>query len=229
MSSRARALFFGVAALACAGLAAAMASGYRADLSSQLGPLRSVVVAGRTLEAHRVVSPSIVRAALQVRRVPARFVPPGALSIPEQALGRAPVAAVPAGGYLLASQLRAPGSGPGARRRSPLGPGRTPVEVAVSAAGALAASGGDPVGGRVDVVVTTEPQGAAARGSTYIAASRIRLLDLRQSGAGGPTAAASSPMTTGGWTATLALTRRQALKLIQAESYAREIRLIASG
>jgi Flp pilus assembly protein CpaB len=205
-----------------------MASGYRADLSSQLGPLRSVVVAVRTLQAHRVVSPSIVRAALQVRRVPARFVPPGALSIPEQALGRAPVAAVPAGDYLLASQLRAPGSGPGERRSSRLGPGRTPVEVAVSAAGALAASGGDPVGGRVDVVVTTEPRAATATGRTYIAASAVRLLALRQATDGDPVGAGSS-IGSGGWAATLALTRRQALKLIEAESYAREIRLIDSG
>jgi Flp pilus assembly protein CpaB len=229
MSSRARAVGFGAAALACAGLAAAMTSGYRADLSSQLGPLRPVVVATRTLPAHRLLGPAAVKAGLETRRVPARFLPPGALSIPEQALGQEPAAPIPAGGYLLAGQLRPPGGGRATHRGSRLAPGRTPVELAVSAAGALAASEGDPPGGNVDVIVTTEPQGAAARGRTYVAASRVRLLDLRQSGAGDPGAATSSPIGAGGWTATLALTHAQALKLIQAESYAREIRLIASG
>ena len=41
MSRRRRALLLGAAALACAGLAAAMASGYRSDVTSQLGPLRA--------------------------------------------------------------------------------------------------------------------------------------------------------------------------------------------
>src|SRR5207247_6293393 len=135
----------------------------------------------------------------------------------------------PAGGYLLASQLRAPGAGPAARRRSRLGPGRTPVEIAVSAAGALAASGSDPVGSRVDVVVTTEPHAAAATGRTYVAASGVRLLALRQSANGDPSAAAGPAIGSGGWAATLALARPQALKLIEAQSYARAVRLIESG
>ena len=49
-------------------------------------------------------------AALELRRVPARFVPPGALEAPEDALGLVPIAAIPAGSYLLATQLRPPGS-----------------------------------------------------------------------------------------------------------------------
>ena len=59
MSRRARAIAFGAAALACAGLAAAMASGYRSDLTAQLGPLRPVLVAGRMLAAHRAITPAV--------------------------------------------------------------------------------------------------------------------------------------------------------------------------
>ena len=89
-----------------------------------------MVVAGdRAGRRASAIDPERGRAALEVRRVPARFVPPGALSTPPQALGLVPRAAVPAGSYLLASQLRPP-------RREPepglmLGRGRRPVEIAV--------------------------------------------------------------------------------------------------
>jgi Flp pilus assembly protein CpaB len=229
MSRRRRALLLGAAALACAGLAAAMASGYRSDVASQLGALRPVLVAGRALPAHEALSAQVVRGSLEVRRVPARFAPPGALSSPRQALGQVPMAPVPAGGYLLGAQLRPPGSRTGPSAPTGVGPGRSPVEIAVSGAAALAASSGDPIGERVDVVVTTEPRGAAARGRTYVAASQIRLVDLRQAGASDPAPGVASPIGAGGWTATLALTRHQALKLIEAESYAREIRLIGGA
>jgi hypothetical protein len=74
------------------------------------------------------------------------------------------------------------------------------------------------------VVVTTEAAGLQS-GRTYIAAAHVRLLDLRA-------AAGSTPGDPVGadigdaWTATLALTREQALRLIQAESFARSIRLL---
>ena len=109
MSRRLRAIAFGCAALACAGLAAAVAGGYRADLDAQLGPLRPVVVARATIPARRPLRPGDVDRLLEVRRVPQRFVPGGALSAPQQAIGRAPAGPIPAGAYLLAAQLRAPG------------------------------------------------------------------------------------------------------------------------
>lgn len=224
MSRRRRALAFGAAALVCAGLAAAMASGYRSDVASQLGPLRPVVVAARALPPHEALSAAAIRGSLEIRRVPVRFVPPGALSAPGQALGQAPVAPIPAGGYVLAPQLRRPEGRRSASGESDIGRGRAAVEIAVSGAAALAASGVDPIGAPMDVIVTTEPRGAAARGRTYVAASGVRLLGLRQVGSSDASAAVGA----GGWTATLALTRGQALKLIEAESYAREIRLIES-
>lgn len=111
MSRRARAIGFGCAALACAGLAAALAGGYRADLESELGPLRPVVVATARIPAHRRIPARQASRLLEVRRVPVRFAPPGALSAPEQAAGRAPAAMIPAGSYVLAAQLRDPGAG----------------------------------------------------------------------------------------------------------------------
>lgn len=226
MSRRARAALFGLAALACAALAATLAGGYRDGLSGQYGPLRPVLVARAELPAKRPLDPAAVNKLLTVRQVPEGFVPPGALSAPAQALGHSPAAPIPPGAFLLAGQLRAPSNG---RERHPgrphLAPGREPVEIAVSGAEALAASGRDPAGTDVDVIVTSEP-GPGGRGRTYVAAERVDLLALAEpqdadDGLGAPGA--------GPWTATLGLTRPEALRLIEAENFAREVRLIASG
>ena len=228
MSRRARAIAFACAALACAGLAAALAGGYRTDLESQLGPLRPVVVARARLPAHRALRPAEASRLLEVRRIPERFAPPGAVTSAEQAVGRAPAAAIPAGAYVLASQLRT--SGARHRRSDPprLGSGRQPVEIAVSGAEALAAVGGDPRGSRVDVIVTTEPGPGGGSGRTYVAAEGVELLALGQSG--DPGAGAGLPgQGSAAWTATLALRRPQALRLIQAENFARQVRLIPQG
>lgn len=221
MSRRLRAIAFGCAALACAGLAAAVAGGYRADLDAQLGPLRPVVVARATLPARRPLRPADADRALEVRRVPQRFVPGGALSAPEQAIGRAPAGPIPPGAYLLAAQLRAPGEH---RRRSEptIGGGRAPVQISVTGAAALAVGGRDPAGARVDVVVTTEPGPGGGRGRTYVAAESVELLALTESG-GDPELPGPGVE---GSTATLALTRPESLRLIQAENFARQVRLI---
>jgi Flp pilus assembly protein CpaB len=223
VSRRARAVAFGCAALACACLAAAIAGGYRTDLQSELGPLRPVVVADGRVPADRPLRPADARRLLAVRRVPQRFAPPGALAAPDQAIGRAPAAPIPPGAYVLAAQLRQPSSGERHPRRQRLGAGRRPVEIAVTGAEALAATGGDPTGSRVDVVVTTEPGPGGGSGRTYVAAEDVRLLALAQSGSdGGGLGAADSDA----WHATLALTKNQALRLIQAQNFARQVRLI---
>jgi Flp pilus assembly protein CpaB len=224
MSRRVRAIAFGCAALACAALAAAMTGGYREDIESELGPLRSVVVASARIPADRAIPPKRIDELLDTRRVPERFAPAGALAIPDQAAGRAPAAAIPAGSYVLATQLREPGRHRRPEDHAPLAPGRKPVEISVTGAEALAAGGADPVGARVDVVVTTEP-GAGGRGRTYVAAKDVRLLELTESGDSGSAGYATSPADD--WTATLALTKSQALRLIQAENFARGVRLIA--
>jgi Flp pilus assembly protein CpaB len=222
MSQRARAAAFAVAALACAALSAGLAGGYRSDVAAQLGPLRPVVVAREPLPADRALTPETVGRSLEVRRIPERFVPPGALAVPSEALGQAPAASISAGAHVLATQLRPP-SRARAQRPQGLGDGRRPVEISVTGAGALTAR--PPRGQRVDVVVTTEPDTGGAAGRTYVAAESVALLDLRSSGRGAPAdALPGSPTET--WLATLALTRPQSLRLMQAESFARAVRLI---
>jgi Flp pilus assembly protein CpaB len=217
---RARAIGFAAAAALCAALAATAAGG-GADPQSDLGELREVVVTSRPLAPGRRLRARDVARVLEVRRVPARFLPPGALASPAEAAGRAPVATIPAGTYLLASQLELPREPSG--RDPDLDAGRHPVEIEVAAAGALASR--PRPDRRVDVVVTTEPGPGGGAGRTYVAAETVQLLDLRSSdpGAGGDPLPEAPPAT---WTATLALRRAQALRLIQAEAFARSVRLI---
>jgi Flp pilus assembly protein CpaB len=218
MSRRARAVAFLVLALFAAVLAAAIADGYGSSVARGYGPLRPVVVLTRPLRKGRPIDPKELAVALAVRRVPMRFVPPGALVAPSDALGLAPAAAIPAGSYLLATQLRRP------HRRAMgtplLGDRRRPVVISVSGAEALLAPGVNPEGAKVDVVVTTEPAGSGP-GRTYVAAAGVPLLALGP-GADGPDPGGVSA-------ATLGLTKRQALQLIAAESFARKLTLLPEG
>jgi Flp pilus assembly protein CpaB len=215
MSRRFRAVGFLLAAAIAAVAAAAIANGYGDSVVAGYGDLRPVLVARSALAAGRPIDPKVAGENLEVHRVPVRFVPPGTLSAPAEAVGLVPAAPVPAGSYLIAAQLHPPRAGPVAA----LGSGRRPVEIAVSGASALEALGAPPVGSKVDVAVTTEPSGSGD-GRTYVAAPAVRLLGLGPGGEGieGETAAA-----------TLALTRPQALRLIEAESFARRITLLPRG
>lgn len=217
MSRRARAVAFLVLAVLAAVAAAAIAEGYGSRVARGYGPLRPVVVAARDLRADGPLGPAEIGAALEMRRVPARFVPPTALSLPADALGLAPAAIVPAGSYLLGPQLRTPRRH---RTGTPLGPARHPVEIAVTGAEALLAIGGASHGAKVDVVVSTEPSGPGP-GRTYVAASSVPLLALGP-GADGPGPGGTS-------SATLGLTKAEALRLIAAESYARKLTLLPVG
>jgi Flp pilus assembly protein CpaB len=214
VSRRGRSLAFLVAAGLAAAAAAAIADSYGSSVARGFGRLRSVVVATVRLEPGRAIDPALAESRLEVRRVPVRFLPPGALEGPAEALGLVPATAVPAGSYLLSSQLRPP------RPRRPgtvLDHGRAPVEIAVSGAGALLGVGADPAGTRVDVVVTTEPSGSGT-GRAYVAAAGVPLLAL------GPSAGGSE---VGGTVeATLGLTRAQALRLIAAQSFARQVTIL---
>lgn len=216
MNRRARAIAFALAALACAALAASIAGGYRSGIEAQLGELRPVVVASRAIDAGEMLDSGVVRRSLTVRRVPSRFVPPGSLRRPAEAIGLRPQAPIPAGSYLLAAQLAVPQ--PEAASAPRLHKGRRAVEVQVQGAAALQL-GGPAEGARVDVVVAEQP-GPSGTGRTYLAATGVRLIALRQ-----PT----GPEAAGAWGATLALTREQAIRLIAAQNYAREIRLLAAA
>jgi len=217
VSRRGRALAFVLAALCAAAVAAAIADGYGASVARGYGALRPVVVAAADLDGGQEIGPGQA-AELELRRVPARFVPPGALENPTEAIGLAPTATIPGGSYLLASQLQPPRSEPAAALG--LGHDRHPVEIAVSGAGALLVAGAQPVGERVDVVVTSEPSGLGS-GRTYVAAAAVPLLAL------GP--GADGTEAEGVAAATLGLTRGQALRLIAAESFARQVTLLARG
>ncbi len=212
MSRRTRALVFLVAALVCAVLAATVAGRYRSRVEARYGPLRAVVVATAELPAGKPIGVDRVGAALAVRRVPASFVPPGALVRPADALGRAPGATIPAGSYVLGAQLAVPHVD--APRAPGVGQGLRPVQVAVAGAEALTVGDGSPEGSRVDVVVAR--QGGLGRSAqARIAATDVRLLALRSPAGPGE-----------GWSATLAVTEQQALSLIGAQSAGREIRLL---
>ena len=212
MSRRARALAFLVAALVCALLAATVAGRYRSRVEARYGPLRPVVVATSELAPGEPLGVDRVRSALAIRRVPASFVPPGALTQPADAVGRAPGATIPAGSYVLGAQLAVP------RSKEPAAPGvgagLRPLQVAVAGAEALTVGGAAPEGRRVDVVVSRQA-GLGRSASAHIAASAVKLLAL------------ASPAEPGeGWSATLAVTEQQALSLIAAQSAGREIRLL---
>jgi Flp pilus assembly protein CpaB len=219
--SRGRAIGFALAAALCAGLAAAATQAPSGDIAAQAGELRDVLVAARPLEARRPIRPTELDRSVDIRRLPERFVPPDALESPAQAVGRRPAVTIPAGSYLLASEFAAPAHRPG-RPETP-DPGHRPVEITVSGAGALAAPGTEPR--RVDVVVTTEPGPGGGTGRTYVAARAVELLDLRPSDEAAEADITPGP-TSDTFVATLALTRAQALDLIQAESFARAVRLI---
>lgn len=218
MTRRTRAVGFASAAAICAGLAAGASAGNSGDATSQYGPLRQVVVAVAPLSASRRLGGDAIAKSLELRRVPEAFVPPDALTSPAQALGRRPASAIPAGGYLLASQFTRVVPRPEAA--GGLAPGLRPVELTVGGAAALARARGP-----VDVVVTTEAGPTGGPGRTFVAAAGVRLLDLRPAAQG---AVAGTGAATGADAsiATLALTRAQALRLIHAESFARDLRLI---
>ncbi len=218
MSRRGRAFGFLLLALIAAGGAAAIADGYGSRALRGYGPLRPVVILDADIAAGRRIGPRELDSALGVRRVPERFAPPGALIAPAEALGLVARAALPAGSYLLAAQLGVRQEGRTARHG--LGGGRRPVEIDVSGADALLAAGPMTSRSTVDVVVTTEPA-AAGPGRTYVAAAHVPLLALRPGPEGsGPGAMAA---------ATLGLTKRQALRLIAAESFARKVTLLPEG
>ena len=212
MSRRARALAFLTAALICAILAATVAGRYRSRVEARYGPLRPVVVATAELPADEPIGTEQARQGLSVRRVPASFIPPDALRSSGDALGRAPGATIPAGSYVLGSQLELPQP---RRRKSPgVGEGLRPVEVNVAGADALTVRGEAPEGRRVDVVVARQA-GLGNSARAYIAATGVRLLALRSPAGPGES-----------WSATLAVTEQQALSLIGAQSAGREIRLL---
>ncbi|HYH62796.1 MAG TPA: SAF domain-containing protein, partial [Solirubrobacterales bacterium] len=167
MKSRTRAVVFALGALSCAGLSAAVAGTAEAPGEGGFGPLVPVVVTSAPLDAGTVVGRNDAERALEERRVPEAFVPPDALGVPGEALGRKLGSSLPVGSYVTvaAFKVREPGSS-GGRGGPPQG--TTPVEITVTGAGALASARTDS-GDRVDVIVSGDSAPGPSAGGTYVA------------------------------------------------------------
>lgn len=215
---RRRGLLLLALSLACGGLAAAEVRSRVEAVEARAGRLVPVVVAATDLAEGTVLEPERIGAALRVRRVPAAYVPPDALADPAIAAGARLAAAVPAGGYVTAGALAAPQAAadePGPQ----LGRGERAVEIAVAGVGG--AAGGLEPGARVDVLVTSDD--GRGGGRTWVALQDVELLALRD--AGEAEGAAEAPGARA--LATLRVAAADAAFLVAAQSFAREVRLLA--
>ena len=216
-SRRRRAAVLLSLALACGGLAASRVQTRVGEVEAQVGQLVPVLVS-------RVDVPpggKLRAAQLAVRQVPDRFAPRDALAAPEHVVGQRVAGALAAGGYVTAGALTTGDPGDDPAPGTPVRRGERTVEVAVAGGEALA---GAAPGTRVDVIVTTEP--GTRGGRTYLALQDVELLGARAADAGAATGghgAAARASTI----ATLRVTLRQAVFLTAAQSFAREIRLLA--
>ena len=206
MSRRRRAVALLALATLLGGLAASDVARREAAVRAQLGPLVSVVVAGADLPAGRELG---VRD-LAVRRVPERYAPAGAASVPAVLVGGELATPVPRGAALGAHQL--------AVEEAVAAP---PVERGERAAEVVGLGAPDLVvpGARVDVLVTREGDGSAAAWAE-LALEDVEVLAARVVPDGGREDGAQRVA------ATLRVSVRDAVYLAAAQSFARELRLL---
>lgn len=223
---RRRALVLLSLALVCGGLAASQVRARVDEIEERVGPLVPVVVVKRNLRPDARISAGKLRRVLAVREVPERYAPRDSLASPDEAAGLRTAVAVPAGAYLTLGQLQVGGGGREGSGRT-LARGERAVEVAVAGAEALVESTAP--GGRVDVLVSTEPRSTAGR--TFLALENVQLLDLKAGGLGAEDGGADSggqgAAAQASAVATLRVTLRQAVYLTAAQNFAREVRLLA--
>ena len=196
----------GILLILVAGLAGSMAAqrvrGEERAIRSQVGPLVPVVIARAPIGARTRMGPQQVADRLAVARIPARFVPAGAVRDPLKAVGATTAVDIPRGGYLTTSVLSSD-------QRFSLRRGERAIDVEVSGGARLATLGGP--GARVDVVVTTEPRNGSPR--AFVAADGAELLALRRGDGGNAIA-------------TLRIPVKQAVFLTAATSFGRDARLL---
>ena len=197
---RRRALVLLSLALASGGLAASLVHSRESAVERRVGPLVGVLVASRDLPAGHELGPGDVA----TRRVPGRYVPPGAVTSADEAGGLRTAAPLQAGGYLTADVLGADSREGGAYR---LRPGERAAELRVS--GDALGQDATP-GAHVDVLVSSE--GREGGGHTFLALEDVELLAARPDG--------------GGVLATLRVTLRQAVFLSAAADFAKRVRLL---
>ena len=199
-------------ALASGGLAASQVHERERRAARQLGPEVEVLVAARDLPA----GARLAGGALALRRVPARFAPPDALTSGAGVVGARLDVPARAGSYLNAAMFASEGG------RDGYGLRRGERAVTVEVTGGLAGAGPAP-GSRVDVIVSTDGPGG---GRTQMALAGAELLGIGEAASdySDPDSPAASPGPTA--LATLRVTLRQAIYLAAADNFAREIRLL---
>jgi pilus assembly protein CpaB len=154
VSRRRRALLLLGLALALGGLAAMDVSRRERALQAQLGPLAEVVVARHALQAGAAVKLED----LGLRRLPARYAPPGAPAFAGELAGRRLAVGVPAGGAVTPDLLAH------AAPAATIAKGERALEIlATGAAGA---------GARVDVVVTGKRRARLALENVEVIAAK---------------------------------------------------------
>lgn len=207
-SRRRRAAILIALAIACGGIAASRVHNRASELDRRLGPLVPIVVAREDIPS----GARVTAAMLAVRQIPQRFAPADSLPSPDQAVDRQIGVPVAAGGYLTDGAFAAADSVRDAR--APVDGGERALEIAVSGGEALADA---PPGTRVDVVVTDERR-------TFLALQNVELLSTRGAPADRPADGAAAHASA---LATVRVTLRQAVYLTAAQSFAREVRLLA--
>lgn len=197
-----------LAAVGAGLMAVTLVGGYSSSVSESYGDLRPAVVLTRSLVPGQLISPRVARGSFEVRQIPQRFLPAASIGDPAQVVGLEVIAPLPAGSYLTGPGLRPPGSD---RPEQPVaGRGRHAVELSVAGAGALTGSG------RVDVLVTTDDDRGGGR--TVMAARKVPLISIGRGG--------QSDFGPGLTEVTLGLTRKQAIRLVDAQSFARRITVL---
>jgi len=191
-------------------LAMTLVRGYSTSVVDSYGTMRPVIVVTRAIAAGKAVTPKLASSAFEIRQVPARFTPAGTVPDRSDAIGYETAGPLFVGSYLTANLLKTPHAD--RKRSTGPGPGRHAVEIAVSGAGALSGAAGT-----VDVLVTTEPR-TTGSGRTYLAARGVPLIAISAPG--------ESDAGPGLTQVTLALTRAQAIELVEAESFARKVTVL---
>jgi pilus assembly protein CpaB len=210
VSRRRRAVLLLGLALTLGGLAASDVARREGAIARQLGPAVPVLVAHDDIPA----GTRLTGDHLAVRRVPARYAPPGAVSSRAELVGQRTAVPVPGGAYLSPAVV---GGGPGQAAGPAVRVGERVAEVVAAGSPELIAAGS-----RVDVLVTRDPNHGGA-GQTALALEDVEVLaSAPGSPAGGADAEAGTPRVR----ASLRVTVRQAVYLAAAQSFARELRLL---
>lgn len=208
MTRRRRAIGLLGLAILLGGLAASSVRRREAALDHALGPLTTVLVTRAPIHAGAPLAGG--RPAL--RTVPRRYAPPDAVASAARLTGAHAAVPLPAGTYVTAATLRTPA----AAGLPAVGPGERVADVVAHGDARTVVPGT-----RVDVLVTREARGNQP-GATVLALEDVEVL-----------AAAPAPQASGDEqpgdrvTASLRVTVRQAVYLAAAQSFARELRLLA--